>query len=79
MYLYLLIFQKLARLLQYSFCNQMVRKFYDLHSTKFKKEFKMTLSNRTHFASLFAAAFCAFVTIGTSIAPAVAPIAPYFA
>ncbi len=39
----------------------------------------MTLSNRNHFAALFASVICAFVTIGTSIAPAVAPIAPYFA
>jgi hypothetical protein len=39
----------------------------------------MTLSNSNHFAALFAAVICAFVTIGTSIAPAVATVAPYFA
>jgi hypothetical protein len=32
----------------------------------------MTLSSRTQFASLFAAIVCAFVTIGTSVAPAIA-------
>ncbi len=31
----------------------------------------MSLSNRTQFASFFAAIVCAFVTIGASIAPAV--------
>ncbi len=32
----------------------------------------MSLSNRTQFASLFAAIVCAFITIGTSVAPAIA-------
>lgn len=35
------------------------------------KEFKMTLSSRTQFASIAAALFCAFVTIGMSVAPAI--------
>lgn len=35
----------------------------------------MTLSSRNQFASIVAALFCAFVTIGMSVAPAVAPVA----
>ena len=31
----------------------------------------MTLSNRTHFVSLFAAIICAFVTVGASVGPVV--------
>ncbi len=33
----------------------------------------MTLSLRTQFATVAAALFCAFVTVGASIAPAIAP------
>jgi hypothetical protein len=41
--------------------------------------FKMTISTRNQFASVFAAIACAFLTIGVSVAPAVAPVAPYLA
>ena len=43
------------------------------------KEPKMSLSSRTQIVSVFAAVFCAFITIGISVAPAVAPIAGYVA
>jgi hypothetical protein len=39
----------------------------------------MTISTRTQFASVFAAIACAFLTIGISVAPAVAPVSPYLA
>jgi hypothetical protein len=39
------------------------------------KEIEMTLSSRNQIASVFAAVVCAFITIGMSIAPAVAPVA----
>lgn len=35
----------------------------------------MTQSSRTQVASVFAAIVCAFITIGMSVAPAIAPIA----
>jgi hypothetical protein len=43
------------------------------------RTFKMTISTRNQFASIFAAIACAFLTIGISVAPAVAPVAPYLA
>ncbi len=39
----------------------------------------MSLSPRKQIAAACAAIFCAFITIGTSVAPAVAPVAPYIA
>ena len=39
------------------------------------KEIEMTLSSRNQIASVFAAVVCAFITIGMSVAPAVAPFA----
>lgn len=39
----------------------------------------MTLSTRNQLASVVAAVFCAFVTVGLSIAPAVAPATSVFA
>ncbi|MBK6706811.1 MAG: hypothetical protein IPG54_04715 [Sphingomonadales bacterium] len=36
----------------------------------------MTISTRNQLASVFAAIACAFLTIGVSVAPAVAPVAP---
>jgi hypothetical protein len=39
----------------------------------------MTLSSTKQAAAICAAIFCAFITIGTSVAPAVAPMAPYLA
>jgi hypothetical protein len=44
-----------------------------------KRNVKMTISTRNQFASVLAAIACAFLTIGVSIAPAVAPVAPYLA
>jgi hypothetical protein len=38
------------------------------------KENDMTVSTRTQFASLFAAVVCAFITVGFSVAPAIAPL-----
>lgn len=38
-----------------------------------EKDFIMTSSSRTQLFSLFAAIVCAFVTIGTSVAPAISP------
>lgn len=35
----------------------------------------MTIATRHHFTALVAALFCAFATVGTSIAPAIAPAA----
>ena len=39
----------------------------------------MPLSPSKQIASICAAIFCAFITIGTSVAPAVAPVTPYIA
>ena len=39
----------------------------------------MTLTNNNQIASIFAAAVCAFITIGMSVAPAVAPASSLFA
>jgi hypothetical protein len=40
-----------------------------------EKELKMTQSSRNQIVSIFAAVVCAFITIGMSVAPAVAPVA----
>lgn len=40
-----------------------------------RKELEMTIATRHHFTALVAALFCAFATVGTSIAPAIAPAA----
>ncbi|CAN1491213.1 hypothetical protein MCEREM21A_00204 [Sphingomonadaceae bacterium] len=39
----------------------------------------MTISTRNQFASLFAAIACAFITIGTSIAPAITSVSTQLA
>jgi hypothetical protein len=39
----------------------------------------MTNTVNTQIASLFAAVACAFITIGMSVAPAVAPLAAFVA
>ena len=39
----------------------------------------MTIATRTQITAIFAAVVCAFMTIGFSVAPAVAPVAPYLA
>jgi len=39
----------------------------------------MTLSNNNHVTALFAAIVCAFITIGTSVAPAINTVSPYLA
>jgi hypothetical protein len=39
----------------------------------------MTLSANNQFAAIFAAVICAFITIGASVAPAVASVSPYLA
>ena len=39
----------------------------------------MTISTRNQFASVFEAIVCAFLTVGVSIAPAIAPMSPYLA
>ena len=39
----------------------------------------MTTAPRAQLTAIFAAVVCAFVTIGFSVAPAVAPVAPYLA
>ncbi len=39
----------------------------------------MTIAPRTHFAAVVAAVVCTLMTVGFSIAPAVAPLAPYVA
>ncbi len=39
----------------------------------------MTLSTRTQFASVFAAIACAFITVGTSIAPAITSVSTQLA
>jgi hypothetical protein len=43
------------------------------------KDMKMNLSTRNQIASAFAAIVCAFITIGISVAPAVAPAAGFVA
>jgi hypothetical protein len=40
----------------------------------FKKEFIMTQYVNAQIVSAFAAVICAFITIGISVAPAVAPV-----
>lgn len=44
-----------------------------------EKEFHMTQYARTQILSAFAAIICAFITIGISVAPAVAPAATIIA
>ena len=44
-----------------------------------EKEFDMTTAPRTQLTAIFAAVVCAFITIGFSVAPAVAPVASYLA
>lgn len=39
----------------------------------------MTISTRTQFASVFAAIVCAFITVGTSIAPAITSVSAQLA
>jgi hypothetical protein len=39
------------------------------------KDINMNVSSRNHIISAFAAIICAFITIGISVAPAVAPVA----
>jgi hypothetical protein len=39
----------------------------------------MTTVTRSHFTAAFAAVVCAFLTVGFSVAPAVAPISTYLA
>jgi hypothetical protein len=39
----------------------------------------MSISSRNQFASVIAAIFCAFVTVGASVAPAIQPIAGFVA
>jgi hypothetical protein len=44
-----------------------------------KGNFKMTYATQTRFTALFAAVVCAFITVGSSVAPAVTPITGYLA
>jgi len=44
-----------------------------------QKEINMTQYARTQILSAFAAVICAFITIGVSVAPAVAPAAAIIA
>jgi hypothetical protein len=44
-----------------------------------EKEINMTQYARTQILSAFAAVICALITIGISVAPAVAPAAVYIA
>jgi hypothetical protein len=44
-----------------------------------EKEINMAHYARTQILSAFAAVICAFITIGISVAPAVAPAAAYIA
>ena len=44
-----------------------------------EKEITMTQYARTQILSAFAAVICAFITIGMSVAPAVAPTAAFIA
>lgn len=39
----------------------------------------MTVVSRNRLPAIVAAVVCAFMTVGFSVAPAVAPIAPYLA
>jgi hypothetical protein len=39
----------------------------------------MTVATRNQFAAAFAAIVCAFMTVGFSVAPAVAPYSTYLA
>jgi hypothetical protein len=39
----------------------------------------MSISSRNHFVSIVAAIFCAFVTVGASVAPAIQPVAAFVA
>jgi hypothetical protein len=39
------------------------------------KEIEMTISSNNQIVSVLAAVVCAFITIGISVAPAVAPLA----
>ena len=39
----------------------------------------MSTNARTQIACLFAAVFCAFITVGTSVAPAIPAAAAYLA
>jgi hypothetical protein len=39
----------------------------------------MTVATRNQFAAVFAALVCAFMTVGFSVAPAVAPFSNYLA
>jgi hypothetical protein len=39
----------------------------------------MTISSRSHFVSVVAAIFCAFVTVGASVAPAVPALSGFAA
>jgi hypothetical protein len=64
---------KLAQSLQRRRYTGMDRKYEQT------KEFEMTTAPRTQLTAIFAAVVCAFMTIGFSVAPAVAPIAPYLA
>jgi hypothetical protein len=71
--LYLLVFLKLAR--------PMLIPWHPRNTPEYEqgRTFKMTISTRNQFASVFAAIACAFLTIGVSVAPAVAPLSPYLA
>ena len=73
MSLYLCVFLKLAR--------PMLIPWHPRNDPEHEqgRTFKMTISTRNQFASIFAAIACAFLTIGVSVAPAVAPVAPYLA
>jgi hypothetical protein len=46
---------------------------------KILKGITMTIATRNHFAALFAAVVCAFMTVGFSVAPAVTPVTAYLA
>jgi hypothetical protein len=46
---------------------------------KIAKEINMALSSLNQVASVFAAVVCAFITIGMSVAPAVAPVTSFIA
>ena len=39
----------------------------------------MTIATRNQITALFAAVVCAFMTVGFSVAPAVAPVSTYLA
>jgi hypothetical protein len=44
-----------------------------------EKDINMTQHASTHILSAFAAVICALLTIGTSVAPAIAPVAAIIA